>query len=135
MQSLRKLDNNWEDRRRPQQKGDSQHLQPLHPKHNQPPHLSQLNPRRPRLGDLAALKTQRQQGERTSQHPQPLAIREEKNPNKNPGPTSVNPVEGDKESTDSDGNDTDALSHLPTDDESGAEDQGTGEVNGDTEEQ
>ena len=58
-----------------------------------------------------------------------------KNPNKNPGPTTVNPVEGDHESTDSDGNDTDALSHLPTDDESGTEDQGTGEVNGDTGEQ
>ena len=58
-----------------------------------------------------------------------------KNPNKNPGPTSVNPVEGDNESTDSDGNNTDALSHLPTDDESGTEDQGTGEVNGDTGEQ
>ena len=47
----------------------------------------------------------------------------------------MNPVEGDKESTDSDGNDTDALSHLPTDDESGTEDPGTGEVNEDPGEQ
>ena len=35
-----------------------------------------------------------------------------KNPPKNPGAASVNPVEEDKESADSDGNDTDALSHL-----------------------
>ena len=58
-----------------------------------------------------------------------------KNPAKNPGTTSVNPVEDDKESTDSDGNDTDTLSHFPTDEESGSEDKGTGEVNGDMEEQ
>ena len=58
-----------------------------------------------------------------------------KNPPKNPGAASVAPVEEDKESAESDGNDTDALSHLPTDEESGAEDNGTGEANGDTEDQ
>ena len=58
-----------------------------------------------------------------------------KNPAKNPGAISMNPVEEDKESTAGDGNDTDALSHLPTDEESGTEDEGPGEVNGDTEEQ
>ena len=47
-----------------------------------------------------------------------------KNPAKDPGTASVNQVGEDKESTDSEGNDTDALSHLPTDEESGDEDQG-----------
>ena len=61
--------------------------------------------------------------------------RGKKNPPKNPGAASVNPVEEDKESTDGGGNDTDALSHLPTDEESGAEDNGTGETNGGTEDQ
>ena len=58
-----------------------------------------------------------------------------KNPTKNPGPTAVNPVEEDKESTDSDGNDTDALSHLPTDDESEPENSGAGDANENSEEQ
>ena len=48
----------------------------------------------------------------------------------------MNPVEEDKESSDnSDGNDTDALSHLPTDDESEPDNPGSGEINGDSEEQ
>ena len=47
----------------------------------------------------------------------------------------MNPVEKEEELTGSDGNDTDALSHLPTDEESGTEDEGTGEIAGDTEEQ
>ena len=45
----------------------------------------------------------------------------------------MNPVEKDEELTGSDGNDTDALSHLPTDEESGTEDEGTGGIDGDTE--
>ena len=58
-----------------------------------------------------------------------------KNPAKDPGITSVNQVGEDKEPTDSEGNDTDALSHLPTDEESGDEDQDAGDVNGDAGEQ
>ena len=58
-----------------------------------------------------------------------------KNPAKNPGPTTVNPIEGDNESTGSDGNDTDALSHLPTDDESEPENPGAGKANENSEEQ
>ena len=55
-----------------------------------------------------------------------------KNPPKNPGTATVNPIEEDEELTDSDGNDTDALSHLPTDEESEGGDNGTGEGNGST---
>ena len=47
----------------------------------------------------------------------------------------MNPIEKEEELTGSDGNDTDALSHLPTDEESGTEDEGTGEKDKDTEEQ
>ena len=58
-----------------------------------------------------------------------------KSPAKDPGITSMDPVEKDEGSMDSDGNDTDALSHLPTDEESWAEDEGLDKVNEDTEEQ
>ena len=58
-----------------------------------------------------------------------------KNPTKNTGTTSMNSVENEEELTGSDGNDTDALSHLPTDEESGMEDEGTGEIARDIEEQ
>ena len=56
-----------------------------------------------------------------------------KNPPKDSGAASVNPVEEEPESSGSGGSDTDALSHLPTDEESGAEDKGAGEINEDTE--
>lgn len=56
-----------------------------------------------------------------------------KNPPKNPGVTSVNPVEDDGESTDSGGNDTDALSHLPTDEDSEGGDNEPGEADGNDE--
>ena len=58
-----------------------------------------------------------------------------KNPAKDSGKTSVNPVEKDEESTGSDGNDTDALSHLPTDEESGTEDEGPDKIDEDAKEQ
>ena len=58
-----------------------------------------------------------------------------KNPPKNPGTTSVNPIEDDGESTDSGGNDTDALSHLPTDEDSEGGDNGPGEADGNDENQ
>ena len=58
-----------------------------------------------------------------------------KNPPKNPGTASVNPVEEDGESTDSGGNDTDALSHLPTDEDSEGGDNEPDEANGSTEDQ
>ena len=47
----------------------------------------------------------------------------------------MNPVEKDEESTGSDGNDTDALSHLPTDEESGTEDEGPDKIDEDAKEQ
>ena len=58
-----------------------------------------------------------------------------KSPAKDSGKTSVNPVEKDEESTGSDGNDTDALSHLPTDEESGTDDEGPDKIDEDAEEQ
>ena len=58
-----------------------------------------------------------------------------KNPAKIPGTASVNQVEEDKESSEDEGSDTDALSHLPTDDESGGEDKDADNVNGDAGEQ
>ena len=58
-----------------------------------------------------------------------------KSPAKDLGITSMNPIEKDEGSTDSDGNDIDALSHLPTDEESGTEDEGPDKINEDTEEQ
>ena len=58
-----------------------------------------------------------------------------KNPAKDPVITLVNQVGEDKEPTDSEGDDTDALSHLPTDEESGDEDQDAGDESGDAGEQ
>ena len=58
-----------------------------------------------------------------------------KTPPKNPGKASVNPVEDDTKSTDSGGDDTDALSHLPTDDESDGGGDGPGETGGNDEDQ
>ena len=67
--------------------------------------------------------------------PSAPANKGKKNPVRDPKATTVNPVEENKEPSDSDANDTDALSHLPTDDESEPEDPGMGEVNEDPEQQ
>ena len=63
---------------------------------------------------------------------QPPANKGKKSPAKDQGTASVNLVEEGSGPSESGGSDTDALSHLPTDEESGAEDKGTGEVNDDT---
>ena len=62
---------------------------------------------------------------------QPPVNKGKKNPAKDTGATSVNPVEGDEEPPEDEESDTDVLSHLPTDEESGPEDEGAGEANGD----
>ena len=93
----------------------------------QPKKAQVRRPRRPQDPKAA--------GGKNKQSPPAPGNKGGKNPNKNTGPTTVKPVEEDKESTDSDGNDTDALSHLPTDDESEPENPGTGDVNEDPEEQ
>ena len=58
-----------------------------------------------------------------------------KNPAKDTGTTSVNPVEGEEEPSEEGESDADALSHLPTDEDSEAEDEGSGGAEGDTADQ
>ena len=58
-----------------------------------------------------------------------------KNSPKDPGTASVNQIGEDEKSSEDEESDTDALSHLPTDDESGTEDKGGDDMNEDTGEQ
>ena len=91
--------------------------QPVTPPLPAQPRKAQVRkPRRP--PDLKAA------GGKAKAVPSAPANKGKENPAKDSGKTSVNPVEKDEESTGSDGNDTDALSHLPTDEESGTEDEG-----------
>ena len=136
MQNLRKLVNNWGGQAAAPAKGEppppatpSPKAQPVTPPLPVQPKKAQV--RRPRCPpDPKAAG-----GKSIRRYPPAPVNKEKKNPAKNPGTASVNQVEEDKESSEDEGSDTDALSHLPTDDESGGEDKDADNVNGDAGEQ